>query len=245
MKTIYPKKLSRLYVSGLLGEHQDVTLLPEQSHYLLNVLRKKEGDQVLLFNGQQGEWLASLKIQGKKELSGLCETLIRPQSKAPTVWLAFSPLKKHRQDFLIEKTTELGVGTLVPLEMRYTNLLSFNTEKVTKQAIEAAEQCERLTIPDVKSLGGLVAWLKGWPTGRILYVALERQPEDTLEKILEHDKKAAFLVGPEGGFSEEEVDLLSRYPFVKFFSLGEHILRAETAAMMCLGLYSQFRPRQA
>lgn len=245
MKTIYPRKLSRLYVSGLLGEHQDVTLSPEQSHYLLNVLRKKEGDQVLLFNGQQGEWLALIKMHGKKDLSALCETLIRPQSKAPTVWLGFSPLKKHRQDFLIEKTTELGVGALMPLEMRYTNLLSFNTKKVTKQVIEAAEQCERLTIPDVETLGGLATWLKGWPTGRILYVALERQAEETLEKMFEKDKEAAFLVGPEGGFSEEEVDLLSQYPFVKFFSLGEYILRAETAAMMCLGLYSQLRPRQA
>ena len=128
---------------------------------------------------------------------------IRLQSQEEDVWLCFSPIKKHRQDFLIEKATELGVSRLVPLEMDHTNLGAFNQEKTFRQSIEAAEQSERLSVPIVEGLSKLIVWLKDWPKGRLLYVALERDEKDTgLVHVLDRKQEAAFLVGPEGGFSE-------------------------------------------
>ena len=241
MKAIHQKRMPRLYVEGDLNLEQHVVLTAEQGHYLMTVLRKKEGDHIVLFNGRQGEWVSILQKPSKKEWQAVCMELVRPQGETPTVWLGFSPLKKHRQDFLVEKASELGVTHLVPLEMRYTNLLSFNREKVLKQVIEASEQCERLSVPEILPLRKLATFLEEWPKERILYVALERKTEGNLKAVLEKDKEAGFLVGPEGGFSPEEVELLSRYPFVRFFSLGSLILRAETAAILCVGLYGQLR----
>lgn len=241
MKTSHQKRTPRLYVEGPLGVQHIVPLSAEQVHYLLNVLRKKEGDQVLLFNGRNGEWSAHLHQVSKKEWEAVCAEEVKPQEQRPSLWLGFSPLKKHRQDFLIEKATELGVTRLIPIEMRYTNLLSFNEQKVEKQAIEAAEQCERGDVPEVSSCTKLKTLLDAWPRERVLYVALERRGNGNLGEMLEREKEAGFLVGPEGGFSEEEIDLLAQYPFVRFFSLGALILRAETAAILCVGLYQQLR----
>lgn len=242
MNESYQKKLTRLYVQEKLALQHVVPLTEDQCHHLLTVLRKKEGDHVLLFNGSEGEWLAVLKQESKKKFLAVCLKKSRSQGSQHPLGLAFSPLKKHRQDFLIEKATELGVTHLMPVDMRYTNLLSFNQAKVLKQCIEAAEQCERLLVPEVEPLIKLALWLNSWAGDRSLYVALERaSAEPSLVDVLEENKEAAFLVGPEGGFSEEEIALLKEYSFVKFFSLGPLILRAETAAILCVGLYNQLK----
>lgn len=231
-----------MYVSCPLDKDLEVLLSTDQAHYLLIVLRKTSGDQILLFNGRDGEWLAEIKKKNKKECLALCKKQVKVQNFLPSVSLAFSPLKKHRQDFLIEKATELGVTHLIPLEMGHTNLLSFNHEKVRLQCREASEQCERLSVPEVEKLTPFGGWLKLWPIEKPLYVALERldTPVSFMD-VLNHPKDVAFLVGPEGGFSEDEVMLLSQQPFVRFFSLGSLILRAETAAVVCVGLYQQLK----
>lgn len=242
METRHQKKGPRLYVEDDLRASHHIALTEDQYHYLLTVLRQKEGDTICLFNGREGEWRATLQPLSKKKMVAVCEEKIRDQPESSSLWLVFSPLKKHRQDLLVEKATELGVTHLVPGTLRYTNMTSFNEDKVRAQTIEAAEQCERLSVPEIRPLIKLEAILKEWPTGRVLYVALERSsPKRLLKEVLDPQKDAGFLIGPEGGFAPDEVALLERYPFVKFFSLGPLILRAETAAILCVGLYAQLK----
>lgn len=242
MEISHQKKGARLYVEEALGSSLSVSFTEDQCHYLLNVLRYKEGDTVCLFNGRDGEWRATLQVVSKKRVAATCEEKLREQSHLPSLWLAFSPLKKHRQDMLIEKTTEVGVTHLVPVTLRYTNMTSFNMDKVQAQVIEAAEQSERLSVPTIQPLRKLEALLKEWPKDRILYVALERLSDQRfLTDVLEPTKEAGFLIGPEGGFAPEEVALLKGCPFVHFFSLGSLILRAETAAVLSVGVCNQLR----
>lgn len=244
MKASYHKRAPRLYITEKLSLQREVLLNADQCHHLLTVLRKKTGDHVLLFNGHEGEWLTVLKQEQRKQFSAICLEQLKPQNVMISIWLGFSPLKKHRQDFLIEKSTELGVTQLVPVRMQYTNLHSFNKEKVVKQCVEAAEQSERLSVPMVADLINLERWLAQWPKDRLLYVALERETHPSqLIDVIEENKKVGFLVGPEGGFSEKERELLAQYSFVRFFSLGSVILRAETAAILCVGLYNQLRQK--
>jgi 16S rRNA (uracil1498-N3)-methyltransferase len=244
MKASYHKRVPRLYVTEKLSLQKEIFLSADQCHHLLTVLRKKIGEHVLLFNGRDGEWLAALRQEHKKQFSAICLEQLKPQHEMVSIWLGFSLLKKHRQDFLIEKATELGVTQFIPVEMERTNLHSFNKEKVSKQGIEAAEQSERLSIPTVEDLVNLEKWLVHWPKDRLLYVALERAPHlSQLINTIEKDEKVGFLVGPEGGFSEKERELLAQYAFVRFFSFGSLILRAETAAILCVGLYNQLRQK--
>lgn len=242
MEVSHQKKAPRLYVKDTLVASRVVPLTDDQCHYLLTVLRQKEGDRIHLFNGKDGEWYSSLHLISKKKGVALCKEQIRPQYDLPFVSLAFSPLKKHRQDLLIEKVTELGVTHLLPVMFRYTNMISFNEDKIYAQTLEASEQSERLSVPVLEPLRKLEIFLKEWQKDRILYVALERiSHSQGLKTIIDPKKEGGFLIGPEGGFAQEEMALLETYPFVKFFSLGSLILRAETAAIVCVGLYFQLK----
>jgi len=223
----------RLYVESPLLENQDVMLSDSQSHYLQKVMRLKENDEVLLFNGRDGEWKARITATSKKSTT-LCPTFQRkPQQREGDLWLLFSPIKPKRQEFLVEKATELGVSCLWPVHCERTSVPKVNLEKMQAHACEAAEQCGRLTLPEIKPLTSLRALLKNWPQNRLLLFGDESLNSPSLGALdLNPQKPYAFLVGPEGGFTSQEFFLLKSFTQAQGVTLNPHILRAETAALV-------------
>lgn len=226
----------RLYVSDALGGGQQLTLDKMQSHYLAQVMRQRKGDAVCLFNGQDGEWRATLLDQEGKALRLQCDALLRPQQSAPDIWLAFAPIKSGRIDFLAEKATELGAAQLMPVQTARTIVNRINAEKLEAHLREAAEQSERLEVPVLTPLQPLRTLLKEWPEDRVLIYADETHQGSSPAQIIPPLKgqKIGLLIGPEGGFSPEELAALRQHPQAKAMSLGPRILRADTAALAAL-----------
>ncbi|MBE1236565.1 16S rRNA (uracil(1498)-N(3))-methyltransferase [Phaeovibrio sulfidiphilus] len=229
--------LPRVFVDASLSEGQPVRLDPPQAHYLRNVLRLGEGDPVRLFNGLDGEWLAELE-GGRNGPARVLEAL-RPQAVTDGPWLVFAPLKKDATDYLIQKSVELGCSRLQPVHTRRTQGRSARPDRYRPQAVEAAEQCERLDLPVIGSALSIEELVRAWPAGRTLFVALERDDTtlDALPALQAHaGEKVAFLIGPEGGLAPEDLEILSGLNPV-YISLGPRILRAETACVAALALW--------
>jgi len=226
----------RLYVDHPLAAGQAVPLSPDQSHYLTGVMRLAVGAGVLLFNGRDGEWRASLTVAGKRGAIATCEAQTRPLQMPPDLWLLFAPIKKARTDFIVEKAVELGVQRVLPVQTRRTNAERLRQDKMTAHAIEAAEQCGATYVPEVADLVPLDRLLRQWPEGRRLYwcdeTALGRPA--TLTPV---SGPAAILIGPEGGFDPGEIQRLRGLPYVVPLSLGPRILRADTAAVAAITLW--------
>ena len=226
----------RLYVDHPLAAGQAVPLSPDQSHYLTGVMRLAVGAGVLLFNGRDGEWRASLTVAGKRGAIATCEAQTRPLQMPPDLWLLFAPIKKARTDFIVEKAVELGVQRVLPVQTRRTNAERLRQDKMTAHAIEAAEQCGATYVPEVADLLPLDRLLRQWPEGRRLYwcdeTALGRPA--TLTPV---SGPAAILIGPEGGFDPGENQRLRGLPYVVPLSLGPRILRADTAAVAAITLW--------
>ncbi len=236
MNSIY--KYPRLYLNARFEENGIITLEKEQVHYLKNVLRKGAGDHLRLFNGIDGEWIARLGELGKKNGEAHLEERIKEQpTGGRRVHLFFSPIKKQRMDFLIEKAVELGVTDLHPVIMNRTENRKINDSRVSAQVIEAAEQCERLDIPVLHDLVKLPQALMD-NKELSLYVAMER--ENGASSISNHSYAGdyGFIIGPEGGFDDNERTLLLSVEKIKPIDLGERILRVETAVVACLS-YAQ------
>jgi 16S rRNA (uracil1498-N3)-methyltransferase len=225
----------RLYVESSLLENQERSLPKEQSHYLQNVMRLRQGDELLLFNGLQGEWKAQITATLKKSTELIVLSQIRPQRDEGDVWLFFSPLKTKRQEFLEEKATELGVSCLYPVRCERTSVSKVNLEKMQAHVKEAAEQCGRLTLPQCKPFSPLSQVLENCPLTRTLIFGDESLTSPSLTKLTIDPKGSyAFLVGPEGGFTAREFALLRRMPNAQGVTLNSNILRAETAALVGL-----------
>lgn len=223
----------RLYTEISLSENKEVFLNENQSHYVQHVMRLKKRDYVLLFNGQDGEWKAQILEHSKKTTKLFLFSQTRGPTQEGNLWLLFSPLKPKRQAFLIEKATEVGVSSLWPIRFERTSIPHVNSEKMCAQAIEAAEQCERLTLPEIKPLTKLSALLAEWPQNRTLLFGNETLSSPLLSAIsVNSQKKFAFLVGPEGGFTPQELTQLKSHPQAQGVTLNPHILRAETAALV-------------
>jgi 16S rRNA (uracil1498-N3)-methyltransferase len=231
--------IPRLYVSASLGEGQRVALDGDRTHYLKNVMRRAIGDGVGLFNGRDGEWLGRIDTYGKGTTGLALVEQRRPQKASPDLWLAFAPIKRQRIDYLAEKATELGVSVLLPVMTRRSEPTRVNTERLTNIAIEAAEQTERLDIPEVREAVTLDRLLAGWPQDRTLFVCAEAgEALPIAEAALKHKgRPAGFLIGPEGGFTAAELDALRKLPFVVAIGLGPRLLRAETAAVAALACW--------
>ena len=228
-----PTTSIRLFANLPLIPGVTIGLSPEAAHYLGNVMRLGPGDEVRLFNGAQGEWRARIKHLEKKVVFLELLTQLRPQTAEPDCWLCFALLKRQKTDFAVEKATELGVSVIQPVITARTQAERVNLDRLRAIAIEAAEQCERLAVPEIRPPLPLAKLLAGWPAGRHLAVADERRTAPVLGPIA---GPAALLIGPEGGFAPAELDAVTAYPFVTRVSLGPRILRAETAAIAGLAL---------
>jgi 16S rRNA (uracil1498-N3)-methyltransferase len=229
----------RLFVQDRLSADAIVGLPADQSHYLKHVMRRKQGDQVALFNGQDGEWAAEIDGLGKGWASLALKEQLQPQSPEPDLWLCFAPIKRTRIDFLVEKATELGVSRLQPVVTRNTNSARVNLHRMTARVIEAAEQCERLSVPEIMDAKSLLEMLENWPDDRPLLFCDEREGAKGLVEVAasRNGEAYAFLIGPEGGFSEDERMILLEHSNTQSITLGPRILRAETAALAALGAW--------
>ena len=234
----YDFDAQRLFVEADLAEAASVACSSGQANYLKNVLRLKPGDGILVFNGRDGEWRAEVADAGKRDTSLLVRAQVRPQEGGPDIDYLFAPLKRARLDYLVQKATEMGVARLRPVLTRRTTPERVNVERMRANAIEAAEQCGILRIPEVVAPEKLESVLAGWdPARRLVFCdegSAERGPFITLAGL--PPGPLALLIGPEGGFDEvERTGLLAR-PFVTPISLGPRILRADTAAVAALAL---------
>ncbi|MEM9627128.1 MAG: 16S rRNA (uracil(1498)-N(3))-methyltransferase [Pseudomonadota bacterium] len=232
------RKLPRLHQQAGLAASTLIELDRARAHYLLDVMRKKVGDQVRLFNAEDGEWLASISDTGRKSCQLKVDEQLREPAEEPGPTLLFAPIKKSRLDWLIEKATELGVGRLMPVRTKRTIVDKVNAERLNAIAIEAAEQCERLTVPEIQQLQTLEQALTNWPNNCQLYVADETGGGTPLLQAIGPERSVAFLVGPEGGFDPVELERLGEHPTVVKVDLGPRILRAETAGMVALAFWN-------
>jgi 16S rRNA (uracil1498-N3)-methyltransferase len=212
-----------------------LTLEGPPANYLANVLRLGTGAQVKLFDGRTGEWLAEITVAGRKRVSLTVLRRLRDREAVPDLWLLFAPIKRGRIDWLVEKVTELGAARLVPVITQRTVVDRLNLDRLRAHAIEAAEQCERTALPELAEPVKLAALLRDWPQDRTLYFADEAGGAPLLAAL--KPGPAALLIGPEGGFTDEERAQVRVLPQARPVSLGPRILRADTAALAALSLW--------
>jgi 16S rRNA (uracil1498-N3)-methyltransferase len=235
----YDFRTTRLYVDAPLTEGGEVTLDRDQANYLLNVLRLSRGDAVLLFNGTDGEWQAHLAGSGKRSATFIVGALQRAQTRADDLHFLFAPLKHARLDYLVQKAVEMGASRLQPVMTRHTQVARVNLDRMRANVIEAAEQCGILRVPEVAEP---VAFERvAAETDRLLVFCDEdAEVKDPVAALVASRRSPhqplAVLIGPEGGFAEEERVALLRRPMVVRIALGPRILRADTAAIAALAL---------
>jgi 16S rRNA (uracil1498-N3)-methyltransferase len=233
----------RLFVDAPLGVGGEAALSAEQGHYLRNVLRRSEGDPVILFNGRDGEWRGRIAALGKSRAAAAVEIQTRPQEAEPDLWLLFAPIKRGPVDLVAEKATELGVAALVPVITRRTVVGRVNTERLRAIAMESAEQCHRLNVPEVHEPLPLTQVLDAWPAERRILLCDETGKGRPIAQVLAALDPAArkapwaVLIGPEGGFDPAELDAIKKRTIVTPVTLGRRLLRAETAAMAALACW--------
>jgi len=221
----------RLFIDAPLAAGAEVAATEAQAHYLLNVMRVGAGKTVALFNGRDGEWHAAVTVPAKRRVNFTLLQQTRAQTQEPDLWLAFAPVK--RAEFLVEKASELGVSALLPVFTRHTDVNRVNVTRLRANAVEAAEQCERLSVPTVHEPVSFDAFISAWPHDRRLYFLDETGAGAPIAAVLRDatPAPAGFLTGPEGGFAQSELDALRQLPFATALGLGPRILRAETAAL--------------
>ncbi len=231
----------RLFVDAPLSAGAAVAASPGQSHYLAAVMRRRPGDEVRLFNGRDGEWQGRIVSLERGHAQLAMDECIRPQTPGSDLWLVFAMLKRDATDTVVQKATELGVSAICPVLAERSVSLRTNQDRLRAIAIEAAEQSERLTLPDIAPPRPLPQLLADWHSPRILFAAVERLeapgiPSTSPSTIPWTRGPAALLVGPEGGFTPRELDLLRQCPFVTMVSLGPFVLRADTACIAGLAV---------
>ncbi|PAP95138.1 16S rRNA (uracil(1498)-N(3))-methyltransferase [Mesorhizobium wenxiniae] len=231
-------KMQRLFVPNDLGPEAEFEASPQQGHYLMHVLRLCEGAEILLFNGRDGEWSAAIAAKSKKAVRLKVLALQRPQPPLPNLIYCFAPLKQGRLDYLVQKAVEMGAGVLQPVITQHTQVAKPGIERLRANVVEAAEQCGILAVPEVREAEKFERLLAGWGKERRLIFCDEdastNNPLPALQAVRE--KKFGLLVGPEGGFSDEERRMLRVLPFVTAIPLGPRILRADTAAVAALAV---------
>ncbi len=230
----------RLFVDDDLADGAELSLGRDQSHYLHNVMRRSAGDRIALFNGRDGEYWADLTEVRRGAVSVAVSEQLRPQSAEPDLWLVFAPIKRAAVDFMVTKATEIGVSRMLPVITQRTNSERVNNRRLQANAIEAAEQSERLTVPAIDEPVRFTALFDSWPADRRLMVGDEtgagRPVADIAEELGADPDPLAVMTGPEGGFALDELDRIGELPFVTRIGLGPRVLRADTAAVAALSV---------
>jgi 16S rRNA (uracil1498-N3)-methyltransferase len=236
----YDFNAPRLFVDAPLQAGARISLDRGQANYLLNVLRLRDGESVLVFNGQDGEWRAEISVEGRKAADLACVERIREQGPAPDLIYAFAPLKHARLDYMVQKAVEMGAGVLQPVLTRRTQSSRVNLERMRSNAVEAAEQCGILTIPEVREEESFERFLKGLEQDRLVVFCDEdapvANPVEALAKLGNNQAGLAVIVGPEGGFTDQERTLVAARERCVCVSLGPRILRADTAAVAAMAI---------
>lgn len=249
-----PRIATRLFVEEGLSAGRALGLDHARAHFLRSVLRLSRGAELALFNGRDGEWLARIEGLGKGWASLQVVARRRRQHPEPDLWLVFAPIKRARLDFMVEKATELGVSVLQPMFTRHTEVERVRTERLAANAREAAEQCERLSVPAVREPVTFEALLAAWPPERRMLLCAESGSPRPVAEVLAglagaagpQDGGAAapppwaVMTGPEGGFHRCELDALGKLPFVTPVGLGPRVLRADTAALAALACWQSW-----
>jgi 16S rRNA (uracil1498-N3)-methyltransferase len=228
-----PHSTPRVFVDEPLAQGREVHVSGPQAHYLLNVMRLKEGAPVKLFDDRTGEYLATVANAGKRDLLLVVEGRLREREAVPDLWLCQALVKKDRLDWIAEKACELGIARFQPVLTARCVVDKAKDDRLRSQMIEAAEQCERTALPDIAPLSKLDALLKDWPDGRALYFCDERGGEP----FAPPPGPAAILIGPEGGFTDPENAAIRAHPAATPVSLGPRILRADTAAIAAISIW--------
>ena len=233
----YDFSAPRLYVDAALDAGLALALDRNQQNYLGAVLRLSEGDPVLVFNGRDGEWRTRIKADGRRSIGLVAEAQVRAQPPQSDLHYLFSPLKHARLDYMVQKAVEMGVGSLRPVATRRTQVSRVNGERMRANAIEAAEQCGILTVPEVREIEPMAAALASWPSDRrLIFCDEDAAGDEPVRSLAGVSGPLAVLVGPEGGFDPEERARLLAHPGVVRLALGPRILRADTAAVAALAL---------
>jgi len=235
----FERTATRLWVDADLTEGAMVEIGRERAHFLRDVLRLAPGTLVSLFNGRDGEWIARIETLAKSEAVLRPERRTRSQTPSPNLWLLFAPIKGGRVDSVAEKATELGVSVLWPILTRRTEARRVNLDRLRANAIEAAEQCERLDVPEVREPIELDRLPADLGNGHVLFVCAEAGGAIPIAEAVQASagRPVAFLVGPEGGFAPEEFAWLRRRPDVVPVGLGPRVLRADTATFAALSCF--------
>jgi 16S rRNA (uracil1498-N3)-methyltransferase len=230
---------TRLYLAQLPAVGKRVELAPGHAHHLRNVLRLGPGAPVAAFNATGGEWLCRIDATERNRTSLIVERRLRPPEPEGDLWLLFAPIKRARLEWLVEKATELGVSVLAPVWTRHTQVERLNLDRLQAHAVAAAEQSERLSVPELRAPEALDRVLAEWPGGRRLIVCDETGGGEPIADVLPRLEftDAALLIGPEGGFAENELDSLRTLPFVMRIGLGPRVLRADTAALAAISVF--------
>ncbi|NBX03388.1 MAG: 16S rRNA (uracil(1498)-N(3))-methyltransferase [Alphaproteobacteria bacterium] len=225
----------RLFVPQAFAADAALVLSDNQSHYLAQVMRQKSGDSVAVFNGADGVWRAEISAITKRNVTVIVQEKIMPQRSCPDLWLAFAPIKQYTER-MIEKAVELGASHLLAVITQRAVVRSVNVEKLSAHAVEAAEQCERHDVPSFSTHKDIGSLLATWPEDRMLLHADETGGGKNLAALLPElkHKKLGVLIGPEGGFSDDERKIIAAHKNACGFGMGPRILRADTAAFSAL-----------
>jgi len=235
------RRAPRLHLIAGLAAGCEIELEPARAHYLRSVLRLGPGAAVAVFNAEDGEWLCRIAGIGKNGARLTAERRLRSPEPGgePDLWLLFAPIKRARLDWLVEKATELGVAALLPVWTARTQVERVNLDRLRARAVEAAEQSERLSVPDLRAPERLGRLLATWPGARRLVVCDESGAGEPISDAAARlpPGPVALLVGPEGGFDETELDAFGKLSFVTRVGLGPRVLRAETATLAAVAVF--------
>jgi 16S rRNA (uracil1498-N3)-methyltransferase len=229
----------RLYTEHKLYQDNNLQLSKEHAHYLYNVMRQKAGSYITLFNGIDGQWSGRIESIDKKTVFITITDKTKDQKNAPDLWLCFAPVKNAPLSNLVQKATELGVSRLQPVITGHTVVNKVNLERLLLIATEAAEQSHRLDIPTINQPVKFDQLISGWDEERIMILCDESGSGSPLVEILRNTNadKHAIIIGPEGGFSKSEFEIMKNKPYIMAASLGPRILRADTAAIAAISCY--------
>ncbi len=229
--------LPRLFIDDHLSLDNSYHIETQAAHYLTRVIRRNIGDAIKVFDDRSGEYLAEIIDISKRHCSIKIIEKLRAREETPDLWLCAAPIKRDRWMMMAEKACELGISAFVPVQTQRTIIDRIKSDKLRHHMIEAAEQCERTALPNIHPLQKLTNFLDDFPAGRNLYFCDERGGDNFHSILGQNHGPAAILIGPEGGFTDEENTLIHAHPAAQGVSLGPRILRAETAAIAAISIW--------